>query len=172
MSDQPPQAPRPTGLPFGEDIHRMVAQLRLAGAAVSLSLAGVVIAAVVLLVVRISRPVAGSFSTVVVAGVIALAALVGGLVAIELTGRRAKKADTLEAAAAGYKLGCLLSGGLNLAAACVTLVVLATAGVSRGLWVPQLLVLAVNVLGLILAVPRVKHLRALHYRPILPLTRV
>ena len=54
----------------------------------------------------------------------------------------------------------------------LALAVLAASGVSGGLWLPQLLVLAANVLGLVLAVPRVKHLRALHYRPILPLTRV
>jgi len=150
----------------------MVSHLRLVGAAVSLALAGVLIAATVLLVVRIVRPVEGSFSAVVGSGVVALLALVGGLVGIELTSRRAKKADTLEAAAAFYKLGCLVSGGVNFAAGLVTLVVLATNGVSNGLWLPQLLVLAVNVLGLILAVPRVKHLRVLHYRPILPLTRV
>jgi len=167
-----PPAMQPASPLLGEDIHRVTARLRLVAAGIGLALAAVGVVGAVLLVLRALRPVEGRFAAVVAAGAVALAALVGALVALEITGRRAKKAPALAPAAAGYLAGCLIAAGANFAAACVTLVVLGQNGVSAGLWVPTTLVLAVNLLGLLLAIPRVKHLRQLHYRPILPVTRV
>jgi len=150
----------------------MVAQLRLVGALVSLALGGVILAALIILIVRIFSPTGGSFGPVATAGVVAIVALAAGLAAIELTSRKAKKAGELETAATLYKIGCVIAGGANFVGGIVTLCVLLSNGVSKGLWIPTLIVLAINLLGLILAVPRVKHLRALHYRPILPVTRI
>ena len=173
--DEPNPAPHPAAQPgplFGGDIHHMVAQLRLVGALVSLALGGVILVGLVILVVRIFSPTDGTFGPVATAGVVAVLALAGGLVTIELTSRKAKKAVDLEAAATFYKIGCVVAGGANFVGGVVTLCVLQANGVSKSLWIPTLIVLALNLLGLILAVPRVKHLRALHYRPILPVTRV
>jgi len=159
-------------MPFGEDIHRLVRQLRFVAGLIGLALAAVAALAAAGMVLRAARPAEGSFAAVVLAGVIALAALAGGVTALELSTRRAKKAGSLAAAAAAYKIGCIIAGGANFAAGCVTLIVVFTGGVSGGLWLPELLVLAMNLLGLGLAVPRVKHLRQIHYRPTLPVTRV
>ncbi len=159
-------------LPFGENIHAMVRHLRIVGALVAMALALLVIVGVALIVLRIVWPVSGSIGAVVTAGVIALAALVVGLVAIEKTSRMARKAGSLAGAAARYRMGCIIAGASNSASACVTLAVLGGGGVSNGLWLPILLATALNVLGLILATPRIKHLRSLHYRPVLPISRV
>ncbi len=161
-----------SAVPFMEGVHRMVSRLRLVAAAVWLALALVAGLAVLLLVLRALHPVKGGFGPVVAAGVLALAGLGTGAAALGLTDRKARRGASLEEAANHYRIGCLIAGAANFAPSCVTLGVLWASGVSGGLWLPQLLVLAVNLLGLLLAVPRLKHLRSLHYRPMLPLSKV
>ena len=161
-----------SAVPFMEGVHRTVSRLRLVAAAVWLALALVAGLAVLLVVLRVLSPVQGSLAPVVVAGVLALAGLGAGAIALGLTDRKARRGRSLEEAANHYRVGCLIAGASNFAVSCVTLGVVWACGLSGGLWVLQLLVLAVNLLGLTLAVPRLKHLRALHYRPMLPLTKV
>jgi len=161
-----------SSLPFTEDVHRMVRELRVVGILVSLALLVIVIGGLAGLLFRALRPVRGSFGPAIFAGVVAVLALAAGVVIVEVTNRKARKARSLETTSAIYKTGCLIAGGVGLAAGCVSLVVLLVNGISRGLWLPQVLVLTVNVLELLLAVPRVRHLRRLHYRPVLPVTRV
>jgi hypothetical protein len=161
-----------SAVPFMEGVHRTVSRLRLVAAGVWLALALVAGLAVLLVVLRALHPVKGGFAPVVAAGVLALVGLGAGATALGLTDRKARRAGSLGEAANHYRVGCLIAGASNFAVSCVTLGVLWGCGVSGGLWVPQLLVLAVNLLGLLLAVPRLKHLRSLHYRPMLPLTKV
>ena len=156
----------------GHDVQGIVKDLRRVGAAVGVAMALVVGLGVAAVVVRALRPVGGGMAPVVVVGVAGLAALGGAMALLEITGRRARRADTLRRAASTYKVGCAAAGALNFLAGCATVAVVFANGVSGGLWVPAVLILALNALGLVLALPRIKHLRSLHYSPTLPVTRV
>jgi hypothetical protein len=170
MPDKPRQAIG--AFPAGEHVHRIVAALRLAGGLVVLGLGVVVVLTAIGLIVRAVWPVSGSLGGVIFAGVLAVLALAGGATLLELTGRKAKKADTLEGTVAAYKLGCAIAGAINFLAGMVTVILLFTGGISGGRWVPILIVTTINVFGMVLAIPRVRHVRALHYRPTLPISRV
>jgi len=159
-------------LPVAENLRRTVGRLRLGAGLLELALVLVAATAALGMVVRARSPVAGALWPVVLAVVVALAALAGGAVALELTARKVKKAKTLPAAATWYKTGCLIAGGANLVAACLSLVVLFANGISGRLWLPQVLALAANLLGLFLAIPRLKHLARFHQRAILPIARL
>ncbi|KPK83790.1 MAG: hypothetical protein AMJ81_07330 [Phycisphaerae bacterium SM23_33] len=143
-------------------------------------LAGLVLGGLVLVVVlgaagvavRLLRPVDGHMGPIVLAGTVGFLLLAGAIVVLEVSGRRAGRAQTLERAVLAYRGGCAVGGGLNFLGGVVTVIVIFANGVSGGLWVPAVLVLALNSLGLVLAVPRLKHIRRLHYSPTLPVTRV
>jgi len=157
MSD-PTQA---TGRPvlLSGSVGRSVRRLRVLGALIALGAVVLVIAAAVAGAVRIFLPVAGTMGAVIVAVAAAVAALAVGAVALEVLGRRARGARSMEAAVADYSAGCVVAAVANLAAGAVTVGVVAVSGISGGLWVPAALVLALNVLGLVMAMPKMKHLR-------------
>jgi len=171
VKGQPPERPAPS-LVVGEDVHRVVKDLRLIGVLAGLAMVLVVVAGLLAVALRAARPVAGGLSAIVLAGIVAVAALAGGATALELWGRHAKRAPDLQHAISAYALGCAVAGGANFLAGAVTVIVVFANGVSGGLWIPDLLVLAISVMGLILAVPRMKHVRELYYRPTLPVSRI
>ena len=170
MSDPTERSAR--GVLIGEDVHRIVRRLRAVGGIIALGLVLVVLVAAAGLVLRLFRPVAGDMSAVLGPAAAAILALAVGAGMLEAFSRKAMHARSLEAAVAAYKLGCASAGVLNFLAGCLTAVVFFTNGVANGLWVPQVLILALNVVGLALALPKMKHLRKLHYRPTLPVTRI
>lgn len=169
--DSTPQH-RVFSLSVGEDVHRAVRQLRLMGGLMVLALLLVVLAAAAGAVIRLVHPRQGQLSAVVVSGLVGIAALAAGVAVLEVVTRRAKAAETLALAVAAYRRGCVIAGGLNFVAGLYTVSVIFANGPANGLWVPQVLIVAVNVLGMVLAVPRVKHLRRLHYSPTLPYSHV
>ncbi|OPX21925.1 MAG: hypothetical protein B1H04_05810 [Planctomycetales bacterium 4484_123] len=69
-------------------------------------------------------------------------------------------------------MGCVVAGMANLVAGGITVAVIFRSGVGGRLWMAEVLLLALNVLGLATAMPKMKHLRALHYRPVLPASRL
>ncbi|MHC4715382.1 MAG: hypothetical protein ACYS5V_00280 [Planctomycetota bacterium] len=155
-----------------EGVNRSVRRLRLIGAVIALCLAMLLIAAAAAMGLRAFVPIEGTMTAALIAAAVAVAALGGGAAALEGYGRRARKAESMEAAVGAYSTGCIVAWLGNLTAGAVTICVIVLNGVGSGLWIPQLLVLALNVLGLALAMPKMKHLRELHYRPTLPVSRV
>ena len=170
MLDKP--RPPTAAFPPGEEVHRIVAALRLMGFLVVLGLVMLLLATAIGLIVRAARPVEGSLGPVIFAAVVAVAALAAGATLLEVTGQKARKAGTLETTVAVYKLGCAIAGMTNFMGGTITVIVLLTDGISGGRFFPLLLVTAINAVGMVLAIPRVRHVRAMHYRPTLPISRV
>mgnify|MGYP006304513623 CR=1 FL=1 len=169
---EPANGNGPYSLPIGQDVYRIVVRLRLVGGLVLLALGLTVLLAAGGFLLRAFRPVDGGVAAVILAGAVAVLALAGGTVALEVTSRKARKAGSLEGAVAVYRLGCAIAGAVNAAAALVALIVLYANGISGGLWIPLAIVLVLNLLGMALAVPRVRQVRRLHYRPTLPISRI
>jgi hypothetical protein len=105
---------------------------------------------------------------VIVAGGLALVGMFGGQVLMGVAERRAGRADSFAAAGEAYLQGVWLCGGLNLAAAAFTLVVLLAAPPAGRAWVEMAIVGVVNLIGLLLSLPRRGRLRQLFYSPSLP----
>jgi hypothetical protein len=121
---------------------------------------------------RGSYPVTGGTGVVALIGVVAILCLGGGMAMLELSSRKAKAAGSFKPAAQAYRSGCRGAAGLNFLAGALTVAGIYSNGISNGLWIGQGIILGLNLLGLVLATPRVKHLRDLHWRPTLPVTRV
>jgi hypothetical protein len=149
-------------------VHRAVKRVHMLGTILVAALALAVLGAVVGMLVRTYRPVAGTRQPVVLAGLVALAALGGGVVLTGYANRRARSSSQLAQAVTAYLGGCLGAGAVNLLAWLVTLGVLLANGISHTLWLPTLIVLGLNFVGVLLALPRLKHLRRLYYSPSLP----
>jgi len=157
---------------LNSSVSRSVRRLRAMGALIVLCMVVLALAGAVAVVVRLVRPVAGTMAAALVAAGVAVAALAAGAAALEALGRRARKAGSMEAAIGAYSTGCVIAALANLAAGAFTIGMIVTYGLGRGLWIPALLVLGLNVLGLVMAMPKMSHLRELHYRPTLPGVRV
>lgn len=158
-------------MPTGTDVHLSMKRLRSVAGVMALGTVAVFLGAGAGMAVRLARPVRGGLAWVLVAGGVGLVALIVGLGLLVWGNRQAKRAEAIKAAAGAYLTGCAVAGAANFAAGVVTVGAIFSNGLSKGLWVPQVLVLAVNLLGLVLAVPKVEHLRRLHYSPTLPTSR-
>jgi hypothetical protein len=121
---------------------------------------------------RFARPRQGGLALLALAGLAAVTALIAGAFALEAAEKRARRALSLDQAAAAYLRGCAAAGGMNCAAGAFTVVVIFLNGVSEGLWLPDLMAAGLNLWGAILAMPRVRHLRRLYYTPTLPWARL
>ena len=159
-------------LSVGKDVYRYISQLRLIGGLIVLALILVILGAFSGIVVRLIRPGEGALSMVLLSGFIGIVALAAGTVAIEVSDRRARKAKTMGDSVAMYRTGCVIAGGSNFVAGLCTVGVIFANGLSDGLWLPMILVAAVNIIGMVLAVPRIKHISRLHYSPTLPCSRL
>ncbi len=157
---------------LSEGVSRSVRRLRAMGAIIALLLVVLLLAAAGAMVFRALSPVAGTMTKALIAAGVAVAALALAVVVLETYSRRAKKAGAMESAVGAYSTGCVVAAVANLAAGAVTVGVIVVNGVGGGLWVPELLVIGLNVLGLVMAMPKMKHLRDLHYRPTLPGSRI
>jgi hypothetical protein len=149
-------------------VHRAVKRVHVLGTILVAALVLAVLAAVVAIMVRTYRPVVGTRQPVVLAGLVALAALGGGVVLTECASRRARSSKELAQAVTAYLGGCFGAGASNLLAWIISVGVLLANGISHMLWLPTLMVLGLNFVGVLLALPRVKHLRRLYYSPSLP----
>ena len=134
----------------------------------------VVLAAVAVLAVffRITHPARSSAWPVLFSGAGAILAIVAGAGIMGLAVERIKRAESFELAAAIYVKSCLTSGAMNSAAGALAILVVFLNGLAGRLWLPDVLVVCVTLLGLILSVPRLKRLRKLHYMPTLPYVRI
>ncbi len=159
-------------LSLGKDVHRFTSQLRLVGGLIVLALILVILGAFSGIVVRLIHPREGALSIVLLLGFIGIVALAAGTVAIEVSDRRARKAKAMGDAVAIYRTGCVIAGGSNFVAGLCTVGVIFANGLSDGLWLPMILVLSVNTLGMVLAIPRIKHISRIHYSPSLPYSRL
>ncbi len=159
-------------LSVGENVHRFTSQLRLIGGLIVLALILVILGAFSGIVVRLIHPRDGALSIVLLSGFIGIVALVAGTAALEVSDRRARKAKTMGDSVAIYRTGCVIAGGSNFVAGLCTVGVIFANGLSDGLWLPMILVAVVNIIGMVLAVPRIKHISRLHYSPTLPCSRI
>ena len=170
QSPPPPRPPR--GVLLGEEVHTTVQRLRAVGAIIALGTTALVATAAAALVWRAFHPTSGGTALLAAAAGVSILALGGGLTALELLGRRAKRADSLAGAVSAYKTGCIAASAANFLAGGLTVAAIFHIGIGGRLWMAELLLLALNVLGLATAMPKMKHLRALHYRPVLPTSRL
>ena len=159
-------------LTVGKDVHRLTGQLRLIGGLIILALIIVIVGALTGIVVRILNPRAGGTSMVLISGLFAVATLFGGAAVIEAANRRAKKAEEMSDSIALFRTGCAISSVLNFLAGLWGVVSIFSNGLGNGLWLPQILVVAVSVIGMFLSIPRLKHISKLHYSPSLPCSRI
>jgi hypothetical protein len=140
-----------------------------------LSAAAVVIVAalaVVAVFFRLSHPAQSNAWPTVCSGIGAIIAIVAGLVIMGWSIERIKRAESFELAAAIYARSCLTSVAMNSAAGVLAILVIFLNGLAGHLWLPDVLVVCVTLLGLILSVPRLKRLRKMHYTPSLPYVRI
>jgi len=158
-------------MPTGTDVHLSTKRLRSVAGVMVLAAGAVLIAAGAGIAVRLAHPVRGGLAGVLLAGGVSLVALIVGLCLLVWGSRQAKRAEAIKAAAGAYLTGCAVAGAANFIAGVVTVGAIFGNGVSKGLWVPHVLILSVNVMGLVLAVPKVGYLRRLHYSPTLPTSR-
>jgi hypothetical protein len=121
---------------------------------------------------RTINPKDGAASMVLLSGFFAAAALFGGAAAIEVANRRAKKAQEMGESIAFFRNGCSISGGLNFFAGFWSVGTIFLNGLGNGLWLPQILVVALSAIGLFLSIPRMRHISKLHYSPTLPCSRI
>jgi hypothetical protein len=161
----------------GGELHQAVRRFHLVAGGIVAALAGVVLGSVIAMLVRAARPIAdaqvsGGKGAILWGGLASVLALAAGLAAIELFGRHARRIGPLIRATAAYVTGCLVAAGVNLIAGIVTIALIAANGVGNMLWLPELLLVVLNALGMLLAIPRVAHLRTFKNVPLLPYLHV
>lgn len=161
----------PRGI-LDEGIYRAVRRLRVLQGLLVLALCVLVLMGIVGVFIGLGRSAGGGLVAVLPAGIIAVVALVAGLVKIGSSEERAKKTEGFEAASGVYEIGCWIGGGMNFVAGCIMAGVVFVNGTGKGLWVPSVLALAISAVGMILAMPRIRRLRRLFYSPTLPVARV
>jgi hypothetical protein len=109
---------------------------------------------------------------ILLVGVLALAAFLAGMGVVEKYSAQAKQATSFEAAAVLYRTGCGIAVAANAASVVVTVIVLFANGVNKDLLLPCLLVVALHLIALAMAMPRMKTLRKLHHPLKLPFARI
>ncbi len=154
-----------------EGVHRVIRRMRIIQALLILGLSVLILIAAVGVLTGLKRSSIG-LGVFIFPAIWALVALVVGLSLVGVFAKRAKRTEAFEAAGRLYGTGCSTAGGINLAAGCFTVSALFRNGADEGLWVPAVLLLVINALGVILAVPAIKQLRRLFYTPSLPVARV
>ena len=154
--------------------HRALARLRLLDLVILLGLLAVLAAAGWALAGAAGRAdgAPGRLGPIIWTGLAALAALGLGSAILEITSARARRLNDLDRCAAAYLGGCAGAAALNLLAGALTVRTILANGVANGLWLLAGLCLCLNVVGTVLTLPRLRHLRSLHYRPTLPITRI
>ena len=162
---------KPLPLDAGEEVYSSLRKVRLVAGLIVLGMVLVTLAAGVGIVIRLARPVGGGVALVIVVAAAAVVSLASGALLLELAARKAHRADSLRLAAEAYQSGSALAGTINLLAGCLTVGSIFSSGLSGGLWLPKLLVLGMNLVGMAICIPRLRRLRELHYRPTLPYTR-
>jgi hypothetical protein len=131
-----------------------------------------ILAVVVAWTVRLMQPVEyvgrGRAIADAVSGVLLFLA---SLAVVHWFSPRPQEKRSFEKAVRDYSRGSLIGVGLNAAALLQGASAVMSGGLGGGLWLPLLVVTALNGFGLVLAWPRIRMLRELHFAPSLPYAR-
>ncbi len=165
---------RTFSLLIGKEVGRILTQLQVIAASMIIALIIIVVAAGWGILSGLGSSVDRSLRTrnqlaiLAIVGAIGLIALLAGAVAVEISDRQARKLQDLKKAILKYRFGCLAAGIANFIAGALTVTAIFITRPADGLWLPEVLIVMLNAVGMSLAIPRFKHIRRLHSNMIPP----